>query len=396
MSFSPILRFAVASDVHYCEENVKAAERFKNAMNSIYAYADGEAYKTLDALYVVGDFADRGTPEQMAAFKADCDAYLRPETMLAATLANHELHYGEGEEKAVADFCRIFDMAPDRHEVIKGIHFISMSTTNDGGQWHDSFDDAKRAYLKAELQKAAEDGEDKPIFVFQHPGIKLTTPGARFGNLDAYEILAKHPNVIDFSGHSHQAANDPRETHQRDFTAVGTGGITSIASGFSWLYKHLSREQYNSANFSQMLVVEVDAENTVCIKVLDAVSGKLFDNSKFIYPAKGKAGFEHTENRPAPAITLENTAALKTEAGETTLTFNRAEPVNDVWYYEINLKKANGELFEQINISADFASVDRKALYTCKRADPEGEIASAEVKAVGFFGNESNTVSVKK
>lgn len=396
MSFKPVLRFAVASDVHYCDTNHRSPLRFKNAINTIYTYADSQDYKGLDALYIVGDFTNRGTPQQMADFKADCDAVLRPETLLAVTLSNHELHYGEGEDKAVADFCRTFNMPTDRHEVIKGIHFISMSTTNDGGVWHDSFDAAKREYLQNELAKAAADGADKPIFVFQHPGVINTMPGSGYGNLTIYEYLAKYPNVIDFSGHSHMATTDPREIHQRDFTALSTGGITSISSASNWLHKHLSNELYNPYDYAQMLLVEVDAENTVCIKSLDAVACKWFDNAKFIYPARGKEGFEYTDNnRPAPFIAMKGGAALKVGAGEAVLTFGRGEPLNDIWYYEVNLKRADGELIEQVNICSDYASVNRKDVYIYKKADPEGEIAQAEIKAIGFFGNEAEPIVVK-
>ena len=101
MIFDAILRFAVVSDTHYGATSADVRSRFKTAMSAIYNYCGTQKHNTLDALYVVGDFTNTGTREQMEDFKQDCDALLKPETKLVVTLANHELHYNKGEEIAL-------------------------------------------------------------------------------------------------------------------------------------------------------------------------------------------------------------------------------------------------------------------------------------------------------
>lgn len=391
MNFCPILRFGVMSDAHYTDEHPYRREHFKNAIETMYRYADGQEYRGVDALYVVGDFADTGTTEQMKSFKEDIDQYLRKSTLPVITLANHELHYTDSEEKALADFDRIFGMKTDRHEVIKGYHFISVTTTRDEGEWHDSFDNAKRDYLKTELKKAAEDTPDKPIFVFQHPGVINTTPGAAFGNLHIYDELAEHKNVIDFSGHSHFAANDPREIHQRDFTSVSTGSTAYISLGRSWRYKNLGNRGFISKNFAQMLLVEVDEKGLVLVKYIDAERSAVITTERLI----DVNNFTYTDDRTAPAPTFDSTSSvcLKETDGKLNLSFPKAS--GEVWYYEVKFKTSSGEVLHEENIPADYASAEPKEIFEFTFEELPDGIASAEIKAAGFFGNLSNSIEVK-
>ena len=91
MKFRPTVRFAVMSDLHYEESKPHLRERFRRAMERIYAYADGEEYSALDALYIVGDFTNRGQRREMEAVREDCDAALREGTRLVVTMANHDM-----------------------------------------------------------------------------------------------------------------------------------------------------------------------------------------------------------------------------------------------------------------------------------------------------------------
>ena len=393
MEFKPVLRFGVMSDIHYNEDRPIARERFASALDTMYSYAEKQEYKIVDALYIVGDFADTSKREQMQMLKEDCDKYLKDETLLTLTLANHELHYGESEQKSLEFFAEVFGMPTDRHKIINGFHFISVSTTNDGGKWHDSFDAAKRDYLKTELEKAASQGQNKPIFVFQHPGVYNTSPGAAFGNLGIYDILKEYQSVVDFAGHSHLAANDPREIHQRDFTVVGTGSLLAISTGRSWLYKELSGVGYNPLDFAQMSVVEVDEQGIIRIKYIDAVSKSFFEEERIIDVTKGKEGFTYTENRTAsaPVFDLSATVTLQTEDEKLKVKFPKAE--GDVWYYGIKLFDRNKSLIKEENIPSHFASASPETEYSVTLCADEKLVCFAEVTAVGFFGNFSTPIS---
>lgn len=395
MEFKPVLRFGVMSDLHYHEERPICRDRFTSALNTMYSYAESQKYNKVDALYIVGDFSDTGTYEQMRMLKEDCDKLLKDETLLALTLANHELHYGESEQKALEFFNEIFALPVDRHEVLKGFHFISVTTTNDGGEWHDSFDDEKCKFLKTELKKAAEKTPDKPIFVFQHPGVYNTTPGAAFGNLWIYDILEAYPNVVNFSGHSHVAANDPRETHQRDFTAVSTGSLQTISTARDWLYRELGGIGYKVADYAQMLIVEVNEEGKIRIKYVDVIAKKLFPEERIIDISKGKEGFVYTSDRtaPVPVFSVSARASLMVDGENIRIKFSAAE--GSVWYYNLKLFDSEENLVKEENIPAHFASAIPKPEYDITLPLEEKTPLFAEVKAVGFFGNVSNPITSK-
>ena len=64
MNFKPVVRFAVMSDLHYSSRHPEYRTRFKETMEFLYNHCKSEDYKNLDALYIVGDFADLGKTEE--------------------------------------------------------------------------------------------------------------------------------------------------------------------------------------------------------------------------------------------------------------------------------------------------------------------------------------------
>ena len=78
--FKPVLRFMVVSDIHYKDEHSVERERMEKAIQSAYRLCEQEEYSSLDALFVVGDFANSGSETQMKAFKKTLDDNLKPGT----------------------------------------------------------------------------------------------------------------------------------------------------------------------------------------------------------------------------------------------------------------------------------------------------------------------------
>ena len=61
-----ILRFMACSDLHYKNDPAcREKKRFEEGLRQMYAYADSQPYKAVDAVYIAGDFTDQGTMEQM-------------------------------------------------------------------------------------------------------------------------------------------------------------------------------------------------------------------------------------------------------------------------------------------------------------------------------------------
>ena len=69
MSKKTVMRMIVCSDIH-CKEGVAAEpERAVKGIREAYVYADSTDYPHIDAIFTVGDFANRGTLEQMKIYK---------------------------------------------------------------------------------------------------------------------------------------------------------------------------------------------------------------------------------------------------------------------------------------------------------------------------------------
>ncbi len=397
MDFIPVLRFAVMSDCHYSERHPEYRQRLERAMNLLYTYADSEEYKGLDALYVVGDFADLGKTCEMKWFKEDCDKFVKAETLLVVTMANHELHYMPDCNVALKDFKDIFNMDYDRHEVINGYHFISLSTIRDKGPWDDSFNDEKKAFLKSELEKARKDTGNKPIFVFRHPGIPETIVGGVGGNTEVYSILSAYPQVIDFSGHSHNPVNDPREINQKNITTVGTGSMSNICTSAGWADFHITGDAELGRECAHLRVAEVDTSGKVRIRGLDVISGNFFENDAYIVDGYDKSKHVYTSQRAltakAPYFKEDSSVKVELVKDKAVLTFPRAYSEGDrVKEYDIRLFDENGVAMGQKNVYSDFMHYEQKDIVTVEIDWEYNFVPKAEVYAMGFWENISECI----
>lgn len=295
--FKPILRFAAMSDIHYKSEHTVERDRFELALKTLYDYADNsESYNRLDALCVVGDFANHGAEAEMQAFNNSLDKFIRPETALIISYASHE-HMEAGQDAASEKLKRIFGKEPDVHEIINGFHFISLSTSKSETSVRCGFDAAKREWFRAECEKAIADNPQKPVFMFQHPHPENTVYGSKeWDNGDLYPIQKDYPMLITFSGHSHAPINDPRSIHQRDFTSLGCGTLSYFElDEFDKVYGTIPP---NSKNAAQFYIVEADEQNRVRVLLYDLITQNFFPDEWLIEKPWDKSSFIYNENRP--------------------------------------------------------------------------------------------------
>lgn len=223
--FSPIIRFAVMSDIHLKDEPSAESERFKKGIADAYKIArNGETYKKLDALVLDGDIATSGSEAQMQMAKEIIDNGLDyDETKLIISVASHEYnHENGGVEGALEKLKRIFNAAPDVHEIINGFHFVSASPSKSC-----DFNDDKIKWIYDNLETAKKDDPKKPVFMFQHPHLSGTVYGSiLWGDDVTIPAYMDHPQTLVFSGHSHAPINDPRSVYQEHFTCFGTGTLS--------------------------------------------------------------------------------------------------------------------------------------------------------------------------
>lgn len=274
--FQPVLRFAVCSDVHLSKEESgkKNAEKFKAAINKAYELSKKDKeHSTLDAFVVAGDFTESGKEEQYEIFRDITKENIKKETELLTCMGNHEhIEYRDTEnpQKAVEVFKEYVSENEDVHTVIGGYHFIGVSYDDNGDETFKT----KLEWLREQLDEAVKDTGDKPVFVFQHPHPTLTVYGSvNWSNFDIRMVLKDYPQVVDFSGHSHYAANDPRSIHQSTFTAIGCGAITGAMGNLSYI----SGDEYGDGDSGTFWLCEVDAEGNVRLRLYDIVSDCFYE-----------------------------------------------------------------------------------------------------------------------
>ncbi len=313
-------------------------------INSAYAYADADKdYKNLDAVVFAGDVTDDGAYTSFASFVATTDSVLREGTERLAVLAkSHDSSmYGA---KCLDYYTQMTGQETDFHRVINGYHFIGISRSADA----EHYSEEQKAWLDEQLSIAVKDAPLQPVFVFNHEHIKDTV----FGSYDKdgwgmdffRDVLEKYPQVIDISGHSHYPANDPRTIWQGTFTAINDGGLA---------YYEFTVDDENAIHpdnyktMTQALIIEVDAQNRVLVKVLDVNEGVfvaeyLIDN--VASPVKLKYNFDARKLLSSAPEFGNKQLSVTEKNGKYTVTVPQATVGEDnkVFLYRLNVTDAEG------------------------------------------------------
>lgn len=263
--FSPVLRFVVSSDSHIKENGDDGCQKIMKMIKTGAAAGENTDHPALDAAVMVGDITNTGFPHTFAEFRASVNKVLPEETdFLCVAAKNHDSYLGRVSRCYVS---AVSGDPADFHKVINGFHFIGLSASPLLSQ---HYTDRQLNWLDEQLAQATADDPAKPVFVFQHEHIKDTVygslPGDGWGVEFFTDILSKYPQVIDISGHSHYPANDPRSIWQGGFTAINDGGLSYYEFTIDGSN---SQHPESSDNMAHMLLVEVDGQNRVKVRVCD-------------------------------------------------------------------------------------------------------------------------------
>ena len=356
--FLPVLRFAVCSDVHLSDEKsgIRNADRFRKLFSTAYDIAAKSNYKGLDAVLVAGDMTESGKAEQYEIYRGLAQECVKGSTELLTVMGNHEhIEYRDTStpEKAIEVFREYVSDEVDFHKVIGGYHFIGVSYDASGKEEFKT----KLEWLRAELDKAVADTGDKPVFVMQHPHPALTVYGSvNWANMDIRIVLKDYPQVIDFSGHSHYAANDPRSIHQSTFTAIGCGAITGSMGNLSYI----SGDEYGDGESGTFWLCEVDKDGNVRLRLYDIVSDCFYEGIDYLIKEPGnKKRRAYTFSRmmaqdTAPVFPDDAKISAQTNAdGELVIAFPEASGYYRAENYKITLS-SNGETVENKVVLSDY------------------------------------------
>lgn len=391
--FIPSLRFAVMSDLHVKEDERLEEERFHAALKYAYSIArSSDDYKKLDAIVIVGDFANHGTEIEMTKVRDALNANVdRDETDVIMSFASHESGSSvEGNAAAAEKMKRILDQDSDQHKVINGFHFVSISPSRKC-----DYNEDKQKWMAAELDKAVRDDRKKPIFVFQHPHNSATVYGSiLWGTDDLIHVYMNYPQIIHFSGHSHAPINDPRSIHQKHFTSLGTGTLRYLElDEFDKIYGTVPPK---STDVAQFLIVEVAADNRVRVYPFDVLTGNFFPMVHKIDTPSDPESFTYTDERYKTAVApyfTDDAEIRVTEAGENSIKFEFDQAKSDTEYvnsYDITLKDTEGFIIRHLSIWSEYYFYDMPKTL-CVELDglDSGTEYSIEIKADGFWNNRS-------
>ena len=339
VTFVPVVRFAVASDLHMRENeenDFQSRDMVTAYMQSAYRYSEAQSdYNKLDGIFFVGDITQGGADKEFEDFFSIVNQYTKTGTISRAVLGNHEFYatrYNDGtnsddrySDTSVKNTNNRFKQygayeAVDAHLVIGGYHFIFLSMDRYDKGDSNFFTDSKLAWLEKELNAAVTDDAtgQKPIFVFQHEPPKDTMYGSTktASDADLTTLLSRYPQVVDFSGHTHYPITDPRAIWQGSFTALTTGGMAYLAfplSGNSAMEDDLVATNATGSwttegdlesyirNATMYYIVEVDATGTVRICVMDATTGEPW-GEPMVFTVGDPAKFVYTDARAKDAV----------------------------------------------------------------------------------------------
>lgn len=396
--FVPVMRFVATSDTHIENLGDVGCRRISAMLKTAYAISDAdEDYKNLDAVVFSGDLTDNGRRKSFYAFAAMTDNEIREGTERLAVVAkahdSYKFQYG-----SLDVFKDITGQESDFHRVINGFHFIGISRsatlkhyTKQQVQW-----------LDENIAAAVAADPEKPVFVFQHEHVRDTVYGSSKSDgwgLDTFtQVLEKYPQVVHISGHSHFPANDPRAVWQGSFTAINDGGLAYYELAVDGKNGQFPEEK---DRMSQALIIEVDADNRVLVKVLDVDEGVimrefLIDN--ITEENKTKYSFD-TRKEEASAPVFPEGATLQYEKKDLkhyiTVPQATVSEDNEVFIYRIYVLNKNGRTVYEDWAFSDYFFADKPETITFDGFVSFYKNFTVKVCAEDVWGNHSECLEIK-
>ncbi|MCX7571432.1 metallophosphoesterase [Tumebacillus sp. DT12] len=281
-AIQPELRFPVISDTHVQSWDTRSQTKFKQALTDLHNVAPKS-----DAMVITGDLGN-GQPADYAALSAILSGTPHPAQTLF-TIGNHEFYKawmntsgqfsektfpnGETEQASITRFLHLTGESKVYYERwIKGYHFLVLGSeqyrqsnpANLESAWLSS---GQLHWLKEELKEKKE--ANRPIFVFLHQPIEQTVQGE-----ELRAILAEHPEVIFFSGHTHTYLGHPNTLMRDQFTRVNTSSVLDPVNGAD---QQISPEQ------SEGMVVSV-YDDKVVIQGRDFHGKRWIEGAQYLIP----------------------------------------------------------------------------------------------------------------
>ena len=396
--FIPVMRFVATSDTHIEDFGDTGTKRISAMLKTAYAISDADAdYNKLDAVVFSGDITDNGHRKSFYTFAAITNNEIREGTERLAVVSKAHDGY-TFQNKSLNVYSSLTGQETDFHRVIGGYHFIGISRSTT--LKHYTKDQVK--WLDDNIAAAVAADPEKPVFVFQHEHVRDTVYGSSKSDgwgLDTFtEVLEKYPQVVHISGHSHFPANDPRAVWQGSFTAINDGGLAYYELAVDGRNGQFPE---NKERMSQALIIEVDADNRVLVKVLDVDAGKimrefLIDN--ITEANKTKYAFDtRKESAVAPVFAEGSALQYEKKGAKHYITVPQAtvSEDNEVFIYRIYVVNENGRTVREDWAFSQYFFADKPDSITFDGFMALGKNLTVKVVAEDVWGNQSEALEIK-
>ncbi|WP_161807523.1 Ig-like domain-containing protein [Bacillus sp. FJAT-28004] len=270
----PNASFEVITDMHITSnKNHTHNKNIEDALKDIIALNPDS-----DGLMAVGDNTDNGKEAEYLELSRIFNLYKKdlPEPFFVQ--GNHDVRWGDWS-KYSDYFSKYTNMKSNYYDTwIKGYHFIFLGTEK-GLKDYSYLSDTQLKWLDEKLSE--DEAKNKPVFIFHHQPLKNTVAGANDGfnkkfywygvrqDKELKTILAKHPQSILFSGHTHWELGSKDTMYNAKYATM----FNAAATSYLWTDDDTSKEG------SQGYFVEVYDD-----KVL--VKGRDFQNDSWITNAQ--------------------------------------------------------------------------------------------------------------
>ena len=391
-----VLQFGAISDLQHGNRSYDTVGTGKQALNRLKDKALEYTDKGLDAIFFAGDLVDHASTPEVEEFKTIYESVLDPtEVPLIFCLGNHDVK-ATGSQKEELNFDRFYDILGEEyrgydeetsdldaagvHQIVNGYHFVALNPLDSGYSKHENgsapYAQETKDWLDKTLAEITKKDPDKYIFLATHPMIYDTTYGSdlivnnfAWFTKDLSDILKKYPQVVTFSGHLHFPISDERSIMQTDFTSLGCGSVTYMATengGYRYMKSLTVMEDCNKVNVGYL--VQVDKHGNVrflrmnfrlneTIKEPWVIMAPQADGSHLLTYTedRGSAANNPTPVLAADAITV--TDDRDTVSADTPIrphvTFKSATDDDQIHNYTLTVTDESGAVVEEARLLAD-------------------------------------------
>lgn len=260
-----------------------------------------------------------------------------------------------------------------------------------------AFDADTLDWLDKELATAQEANPSKPIFVAIHQPPTNTVSASGTDGTAAYNaVLAKYPQVVLFTSHTHAALEDEHSLYQGDYTVVNTGAVYYVAGlgkDINGGVKFESSSTTDIYEFAQALLVKANGSNVDIQRCNFLGDEPATIKYNWTFDVANPDSFAtYTEARrdtQTPTFADGATATYNSATG--VLTFPAASDNDFVYYYEITV---DGTTY---NYLTDFyqgiPQMDTTCAFKLSGATSDSVIT---ISAVDSYGNKSNDIFLEE